>query len=99
MTVAAFLTWGSLTPVESAVAVESGSFYLAGRPWVGVAGQLCLQIASSLRNGLHLERGSHHEPSGKAPLLSHPVLGNPRGRYHVPGPPPCIVSGTSVATW
>lgn len=50
-------------------------FYLPGCPWVEVAGQLCLQIASSLRNGLHPERGSHHEPSGKAYLLLHLVPG------------------------
>lgn len=56
-------------------ACHHGSFYLAGCPWVEVAGQLCLQIACSLRKGLHPARGSRYEPSGKARLL---LLSSPR---------------------
>lgn len=76
-------SWRRCTHVSRVVTMDH--FYLAGCPWVEVAGQLWLQIASSLRNGLHPERGSHHEPSGKAYLLLHLVPGYSQRSLPCPG--------------
>lgn len=91
-----FPSWSRCTHVKRVVTMDH--FYLSGCPWVEVAGQLCLQITSSLRNGLHPERSSHHEPSGKVCWLLHLVPGYPQRSLPRPGTSSLDIGNTSIAT-